>query len=56
MIDKEHGTIHMPDRQVFTFDQVFDENTTQSDMFNSVGRESVNDIFDGFNSTIFAYG
>ena len=37
-------------------DRVFNSNTKQEDIFNLSARDSINDVIDGFNSTIFAYG
>lgn len=40
----------------FEFDKVFDQSTSQDDIFDWTTEEKVSDIFDGINSTIFAYG
>ena len=37
------------------FDQVFNTNSTQTDIFDFV-RSSINQVTDGYNCTIFAYG
>ncbi|TID28811.1 hypothetical protein CANINC_002330 [Pichia inconspicua] len=40
----------------FIFDRLFDEHSTQQDVYESTARPSVESVLEGFNSTIFAYG
>lgn len=40
----------------FTFDHVFKPNTTQEEVFQVIGKETIEDIMEGYNGTIFAYG
>ena len=40
----------------FSFDQIFDDSTSQEEVFNTVGKDIVTDIIHGYNGTIFAYG
>lgn len=40
----------------FTFDQVYDENSSQEFIFNQTAAHIVDSVLDGFNGTIFAYG
>ena len=40
----------------FCFDRVFDENCTQQTIFENVGAQMCQQLFQGFNGTIFAYG
>lgn len=40
----------------FIFDKLFDSNSTQSDIFNSTTEPLLDNIMDGYNGTIFAYG
>ncbi|KAH6688061.1 kinesin heavy chain [Plectosphaerella plurivora] len=40
----------------FTFDRVFDMNCKQSDIFDFSIRPTVDDILNGYNGTVFAYG
>jgi kinesin family member 3B len=40
----------------FTFDRVFDENTSQEDLFEKTARAIVGNVIEGYNGTIFAYG
>lgn len=44
------------DIQSFTFDAVFGPNSTQSEIFEAVGRPILSDTLLGYNGTIFAYG
>ncbi|KAI9762895.1 MAG: Kinesin heavy chain [Geoglossum simile] len=40
----------------FTFDRVFDMNSRQRDVFNFSIKSTVDDILNGYNGTVFAYG
>lgn len=40
----------------FLFDQVFDVDTIQEEIYNEVGAPVLLNILDGFNGTIMAYG
>lgn len=40
----------------FTFDRIFDMNSKQSDIFEYSIRSTVDDILNGYNGTVFAYG
>ncbi|KAI9837929.1 MAG: Kinesin heavy chain, partial [Thelocarpon superellum] len=40
----------------FTFDRVFDMNSRQTDVFDFSIRPTVDDILNGYNGTVFAYG
>ena len=40
----------------WTFDNTFDENCTQRDIYDSAAAAIVEDVLEGFNGTIFAYG
>ena len=42
--------------QVFTFDTVFGPDSTQMDVYNRVARSIVDNVLQGYNGTIFAYG
>ncbi|SMR41391.1 unnamed protein product [Zymoseptoria tritici ST99CH_1E4] len=42
--------------QTFGFDRVFDENTTQADVYEATTRNLLDSVLDGFNATVFAYG
>eukprot|EP00727_Mastigamoeba_balamuthi_P002532 m51a1_g12276 putative kinesin heavy chain (192) ;mRNA; f:226847-227593 len=45
-----------PNQYRFTFDRVYPPDTKQVEFYEGVARNTVNDVLDGFNGTIFAYG
>ncbi|KAH8198910.1 hypothetical protein TruAng_006918 [Truncatella angustata] len=42
--------------QIFAFDRVFDENTTQDEVYEGTTKNLLDSILDGYNATVFAYG
>lgn len=40
----------------FTFDQIFNANSTQSEVFDNSAKDIVEKFIEGYNGTIFAYG
>eukprot|EP00658_Telonema_sp_P-2_P004974 TRINITY_DN1185_c0_g1_i7.p1 TRINITY_DN1185_c0_g1~~TRINITY_DN1185_c0_g1_i7.p1 ORF type:complete len:767 (+),score=291.97 TRINITY_DN1185_c0_g1_i7:83-2383(+) len=42
--------------QIFQYDSVFGQNATQGDVYNVVAAETVANVMEGYNGTIFAYG
>lgn len=42
--------------QTFVFDRVFDDNTTQGDVYESTTKNLLDSVLDGYNATVFAYG
>ncbi|KAB8304132.1 hypothetical protein EYC80_003552 [Monilinia laxa] len=42
--------------QTFAFDRVFDDNTTQGDVYEATTRGLLDNVLDGYNATVFAYG
>ena len=40
----------------FGFDRVFDENTSQGDVYEATTRNLLDSVLDGYNATVFAYG
>lgn len=42
--------------QVFAFDRVFDDNITQSEVYESTTKNLLDSVLDGYNATVFAYG
>ena len=42
--------------QTFAFDRVFDENTSQGDVYEATTKSLLDSVLDGFNATVFAYG
>ncbi|CAK0902748.1 unnamed protein product, partial [Prorocentrum cordatum] len=41
---------------LFTFDQVFDQDALQTDVYASTARASVVSALEGYNATVLAYG
>jgi kinesin family protein 3/17 len=58
-IDPKSGSIALEnpkatsDIKTFTFDAVFDESSTQAQVYNSTARTIVDATLDGFNGTVF---
>ena len=50
------GPTSGPEANGFTFDRVFPMNTRQQDVFEFGIKETVDDVINGYNGTIFAYG
>jgi hypothetical protein len=44
------------DNFFFTFDKVFDTNSTQAEVYQEIGKETIDEVLKGYNGTIFAYG
>jgi kinesin family protein 18/19 len=42
--------------QTFGFDRVFDENTTQEEVYEATTKTLLDSVLDGYNATVFAYG
>ncbi|KAF1955095.1 kinesin family protein-like protein [Byssothecium circinans] len=42
--------------QTFAFDRVFDENTTQADVYEATTKPLLDSVLEGYNATVFAYG
>ncbi|KAK2625516.1 hypothetical protein QTJ16_004828 [Diplocarpon rosae] len=42
--------------QTFGFDRVFDDNTTQGEVYESTTRGLLDSVMEGYNATVFAYG
>jgi kinesin family member 18/19 len=42
--------------QTFCFDRVFDDNTSQGDVYEATTRGLLDNVLDGYNATVFAYG
>lgn len=42
--------------QTFGFDRVFDENTTQAEVYEATTKGLLDSVLDGYNATVFAYG
>ena len=48
--------ISTDDTHLFTFDRVFTAESTQHDVYQTVGLPVVKSVLEGYNGTIFAYG
>ncbi|KAI1128666.1 kinesin motor domain-containing protein [Nemania abortiva] len=42
--------------QTFGFDRIFDENTTQTEVYEATTKCLLDSVLDGYNATVFAYG
>ncbi|KAF7503698.1 hypothetical protein GJ744_003376 [Endocarpon pusillum] len=42
--------------QTFGFDRIFDENTSQGDVYEATTKSLLESVLDGYNATVFAYG
>ncbi|KAL0218982.1 hypothetical protein P9112_004635 [Eukaryota sp. TZLM1-RC] len=45
-----------PKDSKFAFDRVFDCNATQREVYEATAKPLINDVFQGYNATVFAYG
>mmetsp|Transcript_9688 Transcript_9688/g.16176 ORF Transcript_9688/g.16176 Transcript_9688/m.16176 type:complete len:737 (-) Transcript_9688:169-2379(-) len=57
--DADPGLVHnnaLTGMLRYEFDKIFDPTTTQQQVFDSVAREKIQGVLDGFSCTIFAYG
>lgn len=56
LFPQEDVVVLVPDNQVFVMDKVFNPDSTQEKIFETIGYETILDILNGYNGTIFAYG
>lgn len=42
--------------QVFAFDRIFDDNSSQNDVYEGTTKNLLDSVLDGYNATVFAYG
>jgi len=42
--------------QVFAFDRIFDDNATQTEVYEGTTKQLLDSVLDGYNATVFAYG
>lgn len=49
------GDEHEPPKS-YTFDQVYDINSGQTEIFDITAKPIINSVMEGYNGTIFAYG
>jgi hypothetical protein len=62
-LEPKAGTVAVKDpkqisglEKIFTFDYVFDNNSTQNDVYSATARDIVDSVLHGYNGTVFAYG
>lgn len=55
MSRKSVGAVQCRDIR-FAFDRVFNEEATQEEVFEGTSKELIDEVLNGFNSTVFAYG
>ena len=48
--------IHHPQAMQFYFDKIFDKKSAQVEVFEEAALPLIDNIFEGYNATIFAYG
>lgn len=54
-VNNDHISVQIGDKK-FSFDYIFDEESTQSDLYKHCIKGFIEGCFEGYNSTIFAYG
>lgn len=55
--DETQGLVNNSrERFDFSFTKVFDQHTTQEEVFDNVAKGVVDSVLDGYNGTLFAYG
>jgi DNA replication protein DnaC len=47
---------HLSVWQTFTFDHVYDQNSTQEGVYENTAKQAVWSVLEGYNATILAYG
>ena len=55
-IENTAARTHNDKTKVFSYDHVFDESSSQQDIYDNAASKMVHNIFQGFNVTIIAYG
>ena len=56
LFPQDDVVVLVPDNQVFPMDRVFSPDASQEQIFEIIGYETILDILNGYNGTIFAYG
>ncbi|CAG9325637.1 unnamed protein product [Blepharisma stoltei] len=54
--EKTVGIPYGKEMETFKLDRIFDPNSHQSEVYEFIGRPTIEDVLDGYNGTIFAYG
>jgi len=55
-VDIEQNVKGKSQRKTYTFDQVYNGDSLQEDVYNTTVKPIVDEVLDGFNCTVFAYG
>jgi kinesin family protein 11 len=55
-VEVQYPSLGKQAKKNFTFDGTFDETTSQKDMYDNVVRPVVDEVLQGYNCTVFAYG
>ena len=56
-LDADDGSVYLPrSGERFVCDSVFDESSTQEEVYEVAGKRSIEHVFNGFNTSILAYG
>jgi kinesin family protein 5 len=55
-VDEKSVAMKPETEKLYTLDRIFNSESKQEEIFEFAGRETITDILDGFNGTIFAYG
>jgi hypothetical protein len=56
VVSSEHNTVQLGEEAAFTFDVAFPLECTQLDVFNGIGVDLVQQVWSGYNASMFAYG
>jgi kinesin family protein 4/21/27 len=56
IVSKKDAQIFVGSDRSFTYDYVFDRDSSQVDVYDSCIKELVSGVFNGLNATILAYG
>jgi hypothetical protein len=55
-VEVNYGALGKASKKSFCFDGVYDEKSTQKEVYESVVRPVVDEVLQGYNCTVFAYG
>ena len=55
-VEVNYGLMGKQSKKSFAFDGVYDEQSTQKEVYESVVRPVVDEVLQGYNCTVFAYG
>ena len=55
-VEVNYGLMGKTSKKSFAFDGVYDEKSSQKDVYENVVRPVVDEVLQGYNCTVFAYG